>query len=336
MATKQQPPRPCRASAVRALVAAAVSVTLLAGFAPSTGRTRSDASRVVVTPAQAKAAVMAWSQLIDTAAPSFDVNILSQVEAPPLLALDTPVFQDAKARGAPAPPVTTIANVTVYVPKQTSYPAQFLAHIEGSLGFNALYLFVKTSKHDPWKAVYQTNLLANATLPDVALDRHGYASTIPEKQAKQQLKIDPATLSRAYSDFLNQSAQANAPASSAIFSPDIAQQLVSALANDPIPPGQRVFTYAPADYPAYSYRTRDGGAFSLVAVNSDIQDTAGGGAVITYHQPLFGLGPGQRYRSTDIKGMFLVGINVPPAKSSALATSPAEYDVVTSATGVPA
>jgi hypothetical protein len=290
----------------------------------------------VITPAQAKAAVTTWSQLLDTAVPTFDVNILNQVEAPPLLALDTPVFQDAKARGASAPPVTTIASVSVYVPKQTSYPAQFLAHIEGSLGFNALYLFVKASKHDPWKAVYQANLLANAALPDVALDRHGYASALPEKQAKQQLKIDPAALGRAYSDFLNQSAQANAPVSSTIFSPDVAQQLVSALANGPIPPGQRVFTYTPTNYPAYSYRTRDGGAFSLVAVSSDIQATAGGGATITFAQPLFGLGPGQRYESTDIKGMFLVGINVPPAKSGALATSPAEYDAVTSATGVPA
>jgi len=327
--------KPFCARAARALIAAAVSVTLLAGFAPSAGRTRSEASHVVVTPAQAKAAVTAWSQRIDTALPSFDVNILSQVEAPPLLALDTPVFQDAKARGAPAPPVTTISNVIVYVPKQTSYPAQFLAHIEGSLGFNAMYLFVKTSKHDPWKAIYQTNLLANATLPDVALDRHGYATTIPERQAKRQLKIDPATLSRAYSDFLNQSAQANAPASSAIFSPDIAQQLLSALANSPIPPGQHVFTYAAADYPTYSYRTRDGGAFSLVAVSSDIRATASGGAAITFSQPLFGLGPGQRYQSTDIHGMFLVGLSVPPGTTAALVTSPAEYDAVTSANGVP-
>jgi hypothetical protein len=336
MTTEQQRSRPFRAPAARALVAAAVSVTLLAGFAPSAGRTRSDASHVLVTPAQSKAAVTAWSQRLDTAVSTFDVNILSQVEAPPLLALDTPVFQEAKARGAPAPPVTTLTNVTVSVPKQTSYPAQFLAHIQGSLGFDALYLFVKASKHDSWKAVYQANLLANATLPDVALDRHGYASTISEKQAKQQLKIDPATLGRAYSDFLNQSAQANAPTSSAIFSPDIAQQLLSTLANGPIPPGQHVFTYAAADYPTYSYRTRGGGAFSLVAVNVDIQANASGGATITYPQPLFGLDPGQRYRSTDMKGMFLVGVNVPPATTAALISSPAEYDAVISATGVPA
>jgi len=336
MTTKQQPSRPSRTSAVYTLIAAAVSVTLLAGFAPSAGRTRSEAWHVVVTPAQAKAAVTAWSQLVDTAAPTLDVNILSQVEAPPLLALDTPVFQDAKARGMPAPPVTTIANVTVYVPKQTFYPAQFLAHIEGSLGFNALYLFVKASKHAPWKAVYQATLPANAPPPDLALDRRGYANTIPEQRAKKQLKLDPATLGRAYSDFLNASAPVGAPASSTTFSPDVAQSLLSALTTSQIAGAQRVVNYAPVDYPAYSYRTSDGGAFSLFAVSIDMQTTANGGGAITYSQPLFALAPGQRYQSTDIKAVDLVGLNVPRANATTLATSPAEYNAVISATGVPA
>src|SRR5262249_49258628 len=88
--------------------------------------------------------------------------------------------------------------------------------------------------------------------------------------------------------------------------------------------------------PVYSYRTRDGGAFSLFTATVDIQTTAAPGAAITPAQQLFDLMPGQRYQSESLKGIDLVGLNVPPAKSPALATSPAEYSGIISATGVPA
>jgi hypothetical protein len=295
MTTKQQPSRPSRTAARYTLIAAAVSVTLRAGFAPSAGRTRSEASHVVVTPAQAKAAATAWNQLDDTVSSTFDLNMLDQVEAPPLLAIDTPVLQDAKARGAPPPAVIRIANLTVSVPKQTSYPAQFSARIDGSNGATTFYVFVMASKHAPWKAVYQATLLANAPPPDLALDRRGYANTIPEQRAKKQLKLDPAILGRTYSDFLNANAPGGAPASSTTFSPDVAQPLLSALTSSQIPGAERVVNYAPVDYPVYSYRTRDGGTFSLFAVSIDMQTTASGGGAITYSQPLFALAPGQRY-----------------------------------------
>src|SRR5262249_35011709 len=145
-----------------------------------------------------------------------------------------------------------------------------------------------------------------------------------------------ANVGRAYSDFLNESGQANAPAPSTIFSPDVAQQLVTTQSNNPIPGGQRIVTFAPASYPVYSYRTRDGGAVSLFTATVDIQTTAAPGAAITPAQQLFDLMPGQRYQSESLKGIDLVGLNVPPAKSPALATSPAEYSGIISATGVPA
>lgn len=319
---------------VRTMVVVTASVFLLTGFTYHSGSPRAGSRRPVVTPAQAKAAVTAWNQLADTAASNLDANMLDQLEAPPLLGVDVPGFQDAKARGASPPPVVGVANVSVYVPKQTSYPAQFLARLDGANGATDFVVLVKASKQAPWKAAYRANLVANATAPDLALDRRGYAAVITERQAKKQLKFDPATLGRAYSDFLNQSAQGSAPAPSATFSPDVAQPLLSSLS--PVSAGQRAVTYASANDPVYSYRTRDGGAFSLVGATVEIRTTADAGAVFTPPQQLFDLRPGQRYQSTEMKGIDLVGLTVPPARAAALVVSRADFNAVISATGVPA
>jgi len=293
----------------------------------------SDASHVVVTPAQARAVVTAWNQAANTAAANFDPGTLDQVEAMPLLGIDAPSFQNARASGSTPPPVIGIANLMIYVPKQNSYPAQFLARLDDTTGTN-FFLFVKPSKQGEWKAAYQAKLGANAPAPDLALDRRGFATLIPDRQAKKQLKFDPDTLGQSYSNFLNQSAAASAPAPSVIFSPDVAKEMLSSL--PPVSSGQRVVTHTPANYPVYSYRTRDGGAFSIISVNVDIQTTAGAGAVLAPSQQLFELRPGQRYQSEDVKGIDLVALSVPPASASALATSPADYNAVISATGAPA
>jgi hypothetical protein len=316
------------------MVVVAASVFVLTGFTVHAGSLPPGAPRIVVTPTQAKAAVTAWNQLDDTAASNLDANMLAQLEAPPLLGVDVPGFQDAKARGESPPPVVGVANVSVYVPKQTSYPAQFLARLDGANGTTNYFVFVKASKQAPWKAAYRASLVSNAAAPELTLDRRGYAAVIPERQAKNQLKFVPATLARAYSDFLNQSAQGSAPASSATFSPDVAQPLVGSLG--PVSAGQRVITYAPTNDPAYSYRTRDGGAFSLVTASVEIRTTADAGAVITPPQQLFDLRPGERYQSMEMKGIDLVGLRVPRARASALVTSPADCNAVVSATGVPA
>jgi hypothetical protein len=319
---------------VRTLVLAATAMFVLTGFTTSWRSPQSNAPRSVINPAQARATVRAWSQLVDTAASNLDVDVLAQVEAPPLLDIDMPAFQDAKAHGASRLPTVGIANLAVYVPRQTSYPAQFLARLDGTNGTTNFFLFVKGSKQAPWRAAFQAHLAANAPTPDVVLDRRGYAKLVPERQAMRHLKFDPETLPRSYADFLNQSARAGAPASSMIFSPDIAQPLVGSLA--PLAAGQRVVTYAPSDSPAHSYRTRDGGALSLVTATVDIQITADAGAVISPSQQLFDLRPGQRYQSEDLKGIDLVWLSVPPANAPALVTSPADYNAVISATGVPA
>src|SRR5262245_51045426 len=153
MSTNQSPRR--RASgvstsrAVRTFGFVAASVLLLTGFSVHSGSPRVGSPGPVVTPAQAKAAVTAWNQLADTAASNLDANMLDQVEAPPLLGIDVPGFQDAKARGASPPPVIGLANVTVYVPKQTSYPAQFLGRLDGTNGATNYFVFVKASKRAP-------------------------------------------------------------------------------------------------------------------------------------------------------------------------------------------
>src|SRR5262245_9379160 len=259
-------------SLVRTMMIVAASVFLLTGFSDRSGGRLAGSPRLVVTPAQAKAAVTAWNQLVDTAASNLDANMLDQVEAAPLLGMDVQGIQDAKARGASPPPVVGVANVTVYVPRQTSYPAQFLARLDGVNGATNYFVFGKALKQAPWKAAYQANLVANATVPDPVLDRRGYATVIPERRAKKQLKVDPAMLARANSDFLNQSAQGSSPAPSATFSPEVAQPLLASLS--PVRAGQRVITYAPANGSAYSYRTRDSGAFSLVGATVEIRTTA--------------------------------------------------------------
>lgn len=288
------------------------------------------ASNPVITRAQAVQVVNNWAA--NTGA---TVATNSTVEGPPLADADNPSIQSN-----PTPPSTSGAppsNVSVYLPNQSSYPAQFLAQLSlpNFPALGSFYLvFVKRSKSAPWLAVYQATPTKSTLVSPIAVDRNGSATVVTGSSG---LKFDPATLRRSVPGYLQQAALTKSAPSSKIFDPSVAQIAIG-LANQEAAQGLILSQTkdAPTTYPVFSYRLSDGGALAFLTmhgVGHIVSSDPTKSVVLSAPQP--GLTANTRYKSVDLTALVLIALVVPPAKSPGSVSLAGQYLGVISGKGVP-
>jgi hypothetical protein len=278
----------------------------------------------VITRAQAVQVVNNWA--VTSGASTVAAN--NTVEGPPLADADDPGIQSNPTNTPGTPP----SNVSVYLPNQTSYPAQFLAQATFANGQSNYLVFVKRSKSAPWLAVYQATAATSMLVSPIAVGRNGSATVVTGSSG---LKFDPAALRRSVPGYGQQAALTTSAPSSKIFDPSVAQIAIG-LANQVAARGLILSQTkdAPTTYPVFSYRLSDGGALVFVTVHGVghivSSDPTKGVAL-----PAPGLTANTHYKSVDLTALVLIAMVVPPAKSPGLVSLAGQYLVVISGKGVP-
>jgi hypothetical protein len=281
----------------------------------------------VITREQAIQVVNKW------VASSTGVSVAANnaVEGPPLSDADDPSIQ---SHPAPNTPATQPSNVVVYLPNQTSYPAQFLAQVSYSTGPPSYLLFVKRSKSAPWLAVYQINAATSTSVLPIAVDPSGFATVVTSSSG---LKFNPATLRRSGPSYIQQAALAKSAPPSKIFDPSVAQLVIGLI--DQFASRGLVLTLTSVQnttYPVYSYRASGGGALSFLTLrvaSHVVSSDPTKGVALSAPQP--GLTANTRYKSVDETSLVLIALVVPRAKSPSLVSSPGQYIGAISGKGVP-
>jgi hypothetical protein len=284
------------------------------------------ASAPVIAPAQAAQVVRSWVAADNAALQTFNVAAVNTLEGPPLSDADDPSVR-AKVPSSPF----GLSNVTVYVPNQSAYPAQFLTSVVLSSGQTSgtdFLVFTKHSKSAPWKAVYDTpynpptnNLVLNSLAArPILVDQQGYARLVTASSA---LKVNPSTLAHLAASYVQQSLGAKRPAPSKVFDPSLAQFVLAGAGVDAANGATDTSVVEPGAYSVYSYRTTDGGALTFVTLRGRIHSVSKGSTPIAkptvLGQPVGGNVPGltkgQPYRSIDVNVLATLAFAVTPSKS---------------------
>ena len=148
----------------------------------------------VVTPAQAKVVVLAYNVANNKANATYDTALQDKHEEGPARAVDDALFRVARKVGIGPLPANSLVGTKVYVPRQTSYPAVFVAFShpqekgEPVSTFTAAFVFRKDSSKATWKLADETNFAGAG--PAMAVGKDGYLATV----APSTLQMTPALL----------------------------------------------------------------------------------------------------------------------------------------------
>lgn len=169
------PPLPPTASAVHA-----ARVTL-----PQVLRAPPPAQGPVVTPAIAEQVLTAAWPARDGALVRRDVATLRALEAGPALTVDIAGIDQGAAPNRADPKAADLGTHRVYVPRQTSWPAHFMAQVTTTavnVPWLEIMVFQRRGPTAPWQVVYDTGLggVGSAPQPHPAtLDAQGYDVATP-------------------------------------------------------------------------------------------------------------------------------------------------------------
>jgi hypothetical protein len=184
-------------------------------------------SRVVITPGQAMQVVQAYWKINDT------VNVaagrkralladLSAEETGYALDVDRP-YLIAQARlwsSTAQQRAVALKSVKVYVPRQTSYPAEFLAVVtypfvnaDGTISEDFdqtfLYRFRSPAAGSPWRLDFYAEY-AFGSVPQLRVDSQGYAERVPMAD-NGEFATPPYDAAREYASFISSEANKSDP-----------------------------------------------------------------------------------------------------------------------------
>lgn len=265
-------------------LAALLAVAVLAACGADTGDGDAAGGSVevskdpVLLPADAAAIVQDLNDGSDTANLTLDAQLQDSIETYPARDIDDANFKRLSALGrttASSGTPRTVEDIKAYVPRQTSYPARFMAQVrlarEGSQPTSRIRLYEKEAADQPWKlALYVTVPVEFA--PEISLDADGFALMVGEDEA-DGLKLDPSRVSLEMASYLSGYPSG---VDSSIFAPgrhtselsqsfkDSAEQSAQAT----ITSSTRVES---GELPVQAFKTADGGAvvmFDQLAVTS--------------------------------------------------------------------
>ena len=205
---------PARVGTCLAVAASLAGCSTSTAIAPHQG--------TLVTINEATAVVRHFQDVVNQASAHRDKALIDTVETGYAAAADEVYFAaEARTTTPPSPP-RTVKKLLVYVPYQSSYPAQFMAFTVTSSALSdpvaALLVFVRTSAADPWKLESSADYIANTPPPPIALDDAGYATLLSKDQASR-LAVTPDHLGATYATTLGQHLGAGSLTSLAPFAP---------------------------------------------------------------------------------------------------------------------
>lgn len=305
------------------------------------------AAQSIVTPAQARAAVMNYDTVSITAEDSCNATLNDTVESGALATID-----DAEAVRPPActPTSTPLASPsigTVVIPAGTSYPTAFLRITTLNNGLNHapvtnLWVMESSAAGAPWKAPAQIALYAQS-VPRFSSDAHGFAPAALDASARG-FALTPAATCAAAADYFNAGYSGGALTTPMTAVPTISRSISAARSADQASLSSGINqsaqrTWACADT-VFSERTKDGDAlvvFTLsgtvaweltpgrtTVIGSDHKDIAG------QLQPLMAPGTYTVMQRTDLT---LLAALVPKGGSTASPQLIGEYEGVVTETG---
>jgi hypothetical protein len=200
------------------VIAACILATTCGCTLPALGG-GAPASANVVTPVGASRIVQDYWRINERGAANHDLDTFALVESDLLLEADRGNVQASRALGVPglASP-RPLRKVTVYVPHQRRYPAQFLALLEtvrvdegGQLTSEpAAYYdhFARISDRSRWQADFYA--IADLSRPiRFALDADGYASLLAA--TAEGYVLQPAQVGAALADYLREGLATGTP-----------------------------------------------------------------------------------------------------------------------------
>lgn len=191
-----------------------------------------------------------------------DLSALSTLEIDPELSIDQNGLQQAKDVGAP---VTTYpyASVTAIVPKQTAFPAWFLAVAKNTQGDTALDLLTRQSSTTTWRLAVETRVEAGPIEWKKTSD--GWA--IPA-----DLNVDPSeTLSAYWSAAVSGGDAAGAGVAPGTMTSDIASGLNSAVNSNESDGWAVGLAFAPGGVLSEAVRLDGGGILGIAWVTEELK-----------------------------------------------------------------
>ncbi|MDX6211082.1 MAG: hypothetical protein QOF82_169 [Frankiales bacterium] len=189
-------PRPSRALAALTLTAALTTATTIG----ASGAQAAATAKVVVTPAQALAVVSSVARTQNKADLNYDIALQDTVETGAARMADDGDFRISKIVGySPYPPFSYVGT-RVYLPRQTHYPALFLAltHVKTAgqrTSTDTLALvFQRASASARWKVSAEVSFAAGA-VPAFSVGSNGYLPALaPSTLAVTPTAMYPALL----------------------------------------------------------------------------------------------------------------------------------------------
>jgi hypothetical protein len=256
-----------------------LAVLLVMGCAPPGSAPNSPAD--VITPSQANRVVADYWTQNEKANVASDPALLEAIESGPALIMDQALATRNAKLNHHLAEARPLRKVTVYVPHQSRYPAEFTARIDtvnatpdGKVTtetFTFFNVFEKGAPGQKWKSTFFVPPAPGETIT-IAIANDGYAARVPLSGSGQT--VPPGKLSQVVADYLNS-------ASAGLGTDD--SQLDGTLGIDGIVRGQRLsiegarrsgFTLtgeaAPGPGVAHAYRSAQGSAVVFFAVSSQV------------------------------------------------------------------
>ena len=168
------------------VVAGSLSAVLLtAGVAQGTpGVQPALGGSVVLTPAGAVAVVKDYLTANNLANAHWDLRLQNAHEAGSAAVIDDAYFRIGTAVGLPHTPAFGATGVKVYLPRQTRYPAVFVAYYRSKIvgkpagkGTNVA-LFQRASVRDRWRVTSEPYIPAGFEVPRFTVDAASFVCTV--------------------------------------------------------------------------------------------------------------------------------------------------------------
>ena len=297
-----------------------------------------------VTPSQAQSIVAAYDAANTTNNAALDIEGQGKVEGAPIQTIDDATFRDFQGRGQSAlGDQFTIGNIRVAVPAQSSPVNQFLATttVTTSKGGTEQYLlFTRANEADPWKVTMSAQL-DKGSAPKLAKDKDGFTSLVDADHAATLL-AKPTDLAGELADVWAKDAGEERAThhvfASGPLTTGAVDQFVQELSQSNIN-GKVDFKFEPNAAPPAAFRTANGGALVLFALNvhETVQATGSDGLVQPDSREVFGgLVPPGQYGAVRYDRISILAATVPPKGKKARAKIIGIYDGITAASGLPA
>jgi hypothetical protein len=188
------------------LIAVVVVIFMLPGCAPKTA-TAAD----LITPNNARQVVEGYWTQNEKANMAGDPTLFEPIEAGPALTVDQAVSARNSRLNRHLAEARPLRKVTVYVPHQSRYPAEFAARIDtvgaerdGKLNTqptSIFNLFEKASKEQAWKSTFFVIEPPVGDSISIAIGEDGYVAQVPNDGGA--LAVPPGRLGLVVADFLN-------------------------------------------------------------------------------------------------------------------------------------